>query len=128
MPDGGVPESASDAFGRPTGHMPASETHTSIHGQVVITRMWEARVVAGMLESALAWVSRELVPSALSQGAMSAEVCAADDPDVRIVVITRWLGDSAWGEPDAPPGLVSRSHAWPFRLVSMSRAADRPAS
>jgi hypothetical protein len=93
-----------------------------------VVRMWEARVLPGMLDEALGWVRKEVVPSAVARGAESVAVCAADEPDVRVVVITRWATATAWVEPVPPPGLVSRSHAWPFRSVSLEGVLEKTAS
>ena len=76
--------------------------------------MWEARCEPGRTADALAWVQATVVPDADEAGATAAEVFRSED---RVVLITRWRGESAWTEPEPPAGLVARSHAWPFEVV-----------
>ena len=73
--------------------------------------MWEAKCVPGRVEQTLAWIKRELEPSANQAGATAIEVFRSED---RVVVITRWSGPTDWTEPSPYPTIVERYHAWPF--------------
>jgi hypothetical protein len=83
--------------------------------------MWEARVVSGHLDDAVAWLQAVVVPSALAEvGCLDAEVFRSAGEPPRVVLVTRWDGPTGWVEGHAPPGVLVRADAWTFELVPLA--------
>jgi hypothetical protein len=77
--------------------------------------MWEARVLPGRLDDAVAHLVRTAVPAALgTPGCAGAEAFVARGEQERVVLITRWDAPPDWLEPGPAEELWSRSHAWHF--------------
>jgi hypothetical protein len=80
---------------------------------VTVVRMWEASVLPGRLDDAVAWLVATVVPDALEAGADTAETFRAIGEE-RAVLITRWPAPTRWTEPAPPEPLWTRAHAWAF--------------
>ena len=85
----------------------------------MIVRFWEARVVDGRLDDAVAWVREVVVPAAGAAGAYGTEVMTSpSDPKTgnpaRVVVLMRWTAEPTFVEPAADEAVIARSHGWNF--------------
>jgi quinol monooxygenase YgiN len=57
----------------------------------MIVRMWEATVVPGRYDDAVAWVRNDLVRRALlTEGCLSAEILVHEGTPESVVLLTRW--------------------------------------
>lgn len=87
----------------------------------MIVRMWEARVVPGRLDDAVAYLVEAVMPAALAApGCLGAEAFRALGAEERVVLITRWEDAHAedWEEGLPPERLWLRDHAWWFEPIS----------
>ena len=68
-----------------------------------VVRFWEARVAAGRLDDAVAWVGDTLVAAARDAGCRGVEIFTAEaelSQPARVVVLLRWSGEPEFVEPD----------------------------
>jgi quinol monooxygenase YgiN len=57
----------------------------------MIVRMWEATVVPGRYDDAVAWVRNDLVRRALlTEGCLAAEILVHEGTPESVVLLTRW--------------------------------------
>jgi hypothetical protein len=83
----------------------------------VTVRMWEARAQPGRLDELIAWLRESALPAIEAQPRHIASEVFSSAADERLVVISRWRGESE--SLDEPPSdLVARApHAWDFTPV-----------